>query len=111
MQINNQKDRDGTKRKRVRSTDSNEKVRSPNRTKLKKSTRTSDSEQKEDGEISDENDDSNDSIYEKRRNRRHSSDFPRKQIVYDVDDDDSYSSSCSGQNSPYNAYSGEKLVN
>lgn len=58
---------------------------------------------KEDGEISDDYDDSDDDS-----NRSHSPAFQRKQIVYEIDDDSS--SNHSGQHSPYNEFSGEWLT-
>ncbi|XP_031626133.1 angiogenic factor with G patch and FHA domains 1 isoform X2 [Contarinia nasturtii] len=106
-QIIDKNDRECSKRKRLKSIDSDKKISSPsnsNRPKSKKLAKASDSEQKEDGEISDDYDDSDDGIYDKRKNRRNSPVSRRKQIVYDIDDD-SYSSSGSGRHSPYNAYS------
>ncbi|XP_055320224.1 angiogenic factor with G patch and FHA domains 1 isoform X1 [Sitodiplosis mosellana] len=104
----NQNDRENAKRKRLKSTDSDHQANpsssssSSARAKAKKLSKTPNSEQKEDGEISDENDDSADD--EDYRVRSDSPVYQRKQIVYDIDDD-SYTSSGSGQNSPYNTFS------
>lgn len=102
-------ERENVKRKRLKSSDSDDheiKPSSLTRVKAKKLVKTPNLEQKEDGEISDEND-SDDDDY---RMRSESPVYQRKQIVYEIDDD-SYSSSGSGQNSPYNTFSGEKLSN
>lgn len=111
LQTTEQNDRENVKRKRLKSTDSDDhkiKPSSLTRAKAKKLVKTPSSEQKEDGEISDENDsDDDDDDY---RVRSESPVYQRKQIVYEIDDD-SYSSSGSDRNSPYNTFSGEKLSN
>lgn len=99
------------KRKRHKSTDSDHKSRSSaSRPKTKKRANSSDSEPKEDGEISDDNgsddEDDDDDLCHVPRNDAISQ---RKQIVYEIDDD-SCSSSGSGRNSPYSAFSGEELT-
>lgn len=75
---------------------------------MKKLAKTQNPDQKEDGEISDDNDDSVDDDDDYRVLSASPVHQRRKQIVYEIDDD-SYSSSGSGQNSPYNSYSGEEL--
>lgn len=61
---------------------------------------------KEDGEISDDYNDSDDDDDDS--NRSHSPAFQRKQIVYEIDDDSS--SNHSDRQSPYNEFSGEWLT-
>lgn len=103
---NDQCDLDKSKRKRQKSTDSDQNVAPQvSRSKNRKRAKSSDSEPKEDGEISDDND-SEDDLKQTPQNHPISQ---RKQIVYEIDDD-SCSSSASGRNSPYSAFSGEQLT-
>lgn len=110
LQIDN--DRENAKRKRLKSTDSDHRPNASSsslaRSKVKKLAKTPNPEQKEDGEISDDNDDSADDD-EYRVRSASPVHQRRKQIVYEIDDD-SYSSSGSGRNSPHNSYSGENLT-
>lgn len=93
-------ERESTKRKRLKSIDSDKRAISA---KNKKMARALNIDPKEDGEISDDYDDSDDDS-----NRSHSPAFQRKQIVYEIDDDSS--STHSGRHSPYNEFSGEWLT-
>lgn len=105
-----QTDADSSKRKRQKSTDSHQKRAT--RPKNQKRSHTSDSEQKEDGEISDENDseedDDDDDDDVDHLNREQTKLSQRRQIVYEISDD-SCSSSASGRNSPYAAFTGEQM--
>lgn len=103
-------DRESSKRKRQKSLDSEQNaIPSVARPKTKKLAKSPNSEQREDGEISDDYDDSED---DSNQARSKSPVCRRKQIVYDIDDeddDDYYSSSnSSGRSSPQN-FSGEQI--
>lgn len=111
LQTDENNERENVKRKRLKSFDSDHEMQqssSAHRTNTKKLVKISNFEQKEDGELSDENDDSEEDNYRMRsRARSVSPVHQRKQIVYEIDD--SYSSDDSSRNSPYNTFSGEQL--
>lgn len=103
---NTQNDRESSKRKRHKSVDS-EPNASDARPKTKKRPKSPNLVPKEDGEISDDNDDSEDDLCSARNN---SSAVTRKQIVYEISDDEDYSTSnSSGRNSPQ-VLSGERFI-
>lgn len=96
------------KRKRHKSPDSHhtEIVSATRQQKTRKRAQSSDSDQKEDGEISDDVDSDDD---DSSGDRENSPIFQRKEIVYEIDDDSCSSSNGSGRNSPYNNFSGETV--
>lgn len=104
---NTQNDRESSKRKRHKSVDSEPDV-SDARPKTKKRPKSPNLAPKEDGEISDDNDDdSEEDLYTARKTI---SADTRKQIVYEISDDEDYSTSnSSGRNSPQ-VLSGERFI-